>query len=206
MATAMTTELSDTEQTIAAQLSAQAFEQVAVTTLRAYGDELLGYLTGTLHNPEQAREVFSMFAEDLWQGLPKLTLHTTMRAYCYALTRHAARRYLDRDVRRQRRGVSLSAALSMAVATARTDTALYLQSESKRRVAQLRERLSDDERELLTLRIDRGLSWSEVAEALGETADDASTAVARYRKRFQLTKQKLARWAREEGILPTDDE
>jgi len=202
----MTTELSDTEQTIAAQLCARAFEQVAVTTLRAYGDELLGYLVGMLQNAEQAREVFSMFAEDLWQGLPKLTLRTTMRAYCYALTRHAAHRYLDRDLRRQRRGVPLSAVLSMAVATARTDTALHLRSENKRRVAQLRERLSDDERELLTLRIDRELSWSEVADALGDAADDPSTAIARYRKRFQLTKQKLSRWAREEGILPTDEE
>ncbi|MDB4990614.1 MAG: polymerase, sigma-24 subunit, subfamily [Myxococcaceae bacterium] len=200
----MTSELSEIERAIAVELRAEALEQVALLTLRAYGDELLGYLIASLRSEQQASEVFSMFAEDLWQALPKLALRSTMRAYCYALARHAARRYLDRDVRKQRRYVPLSAALSRAVQATRTATGAHLLSENKRRIAVLRARLSDEERELLTLRIDRGLSWHEVAEALGAEAA-ASDAIARYRKRFQLTKQKLARWAREEGIVPSDE-
>lgn len=197
--------VTDTEQAIAELLRTQAFEQVAVTTLRAYGDELLGYLMGTMRDAEQAREVFSIFAEDLWQALPGLTLRTTMRAYCYALLRNAAHRYLDRDLRRQRRNVPLSHAAALAIASARTATAAHLRSENKQRIALLRDRLSVEERELLTLRIDRGLSWTEVAEALGIAAHDATAVITRYRKRFQLTKDKLIRWAREEGISADDE-
>jgi RNA polymerase sigma-70 factor (ECF subfamily) len=79
-------------------------------------------------------------------------------------------------------------------------------SETKHKVALLRERLSKEEQELLTLRVDRGLDWREVAEALGSAEADLGTAVARHRKRFQLVKAKLARWAREEGIVPAPED
>jgi RNA polymerase sigma factor (sigma-70 family) len=205
---------SEIERQIGAFLARGELEQVAIASLRAYADELLGYLIGLLRNEEHAREVFSMFAEDLWHALPKLTLRTTMRAYCYALARHAARRYLARDVRKQRRAVPLSAAelLSKIIAQPRTATPAHADSENQRRVAALRARLTAEEQELLTLRIDRGLEWTEVVEALGEglepgarreaRGDDTARAVARYRKRFQLIKQKLARWVREEGLAP----
>jgi RNA polymerase sigma-70 factor (ECF subfamily) len=198
----------DVEREISASLQRGALEEAAVSTLRAYSDELLGYLIGFLRDPEEAREVFAMFAEDLWSSLRQLTLRTTMRAYCYALARHTAYRYLDRDVRRQRRAVPLSAAdvVSRAVAASRTQTPTFALSETKQQVALLRERLSREEQEVLTLRVDRGLDWREVAEALGSDETDLTTAVARHRKRFQLIKQKLARWAREEGIVPTPEE
>jgi RNA polymerase sigma-70 factor (ECF subfamily) len=189
-------------------LASGALEEAAVTTLRAYSDELLGYLIGLLRDPEQAREVFAMFAEDLWSSLRQLTLRTTMRAYCYALARNTAYRFLDRDLRRQKKGVPLSAAdaISRAVALSRTHTPAFLLSEAKQKVALLRERLSRAEQELLTLRVDRGLDWREVAEALGSDETDLTAAVVRHRKRFQLVKQKLARWAREEGIVPTPED
>lgn len=200
----MTLELSPTERTIFAQLEARELEAAAITSLRAYGDALLGYLISQLRDEPQAREVFSMFAEDLWQALPTLTLRTTMRAYCYALARHAMHRYRDRDLRKQRRAVPLSAALSQAVAATRTQTAAFARSDNQQRIATLRERLHEEERALLTLRIDRALSWAEVAEALEQPPEgELAATVVRCRKRFQLIKQKLSRWAREEGIVPT---
>lgn len=203
----MSSSPSHLEQDIREKLANGAFEAAAVLTLRGYADELLGYLIGLLRSEEHAREVFSVFAEDLWQALPGLTLRTTMRAYCYALARNAAHRYLQRDLRKRRRLVPLSAAdaLSQAIAQHRTSTAAHLLSENQRRITRLRERLSKEEQELLTLRVDRGLDWSEVVEALGDDGDEAR-ALARYRKRFQLIKQKLSRWAREEGIGPVDRE
>jgi RNA polymerase sigma-70 factor (ECF subfamily) len=194
----------DVELEISERLRERDLEAVAVLALRAYSDELLGYLIGMLRDPEQAREVFASFAEDLWLGIQGLSLRTTMRAYCYALARHAAYAHLERNVRRRRQDVPLSAAdvVAHAVAVSRTATPTSLRTENRQRIALLRERLSPDERELLTLRVDRGLDWREVAEALGAEDDDPSSAVARYRKRFQLLKQKLARWAHEDGIVP----
>lgn len=202
----MTYEESESERAIRAALGEHDHERAAVLTLRAYADELLGYLIAQLRDAEQAREVFACFAEDLWQALPKLVLRSTMRAYCYALARHASRRYLDRDVRKQRRGVPLSAALSQLIAAPATRTADFARTETRARIAALRERLTADERELLTLRVDRRLSWSEIAEALGAAESDLARAGARHRKRFQLIKDKLADWAREEGIVPSDDD
>jgi len=193
------------EREIRSALDVHDHERAAVLTLRAYADELLGFLIAQLRDVEQAREVFARFAEDLWQSLPTLTLRSTMRAYCYALARHAAHRFLDRDVRKQRRGVALSAVLSELVAAPATRTAEHVRTESRSRIAALRERLAPDERELLTLRVDRGLSWSEIADALAVGEEELTRAAARHRKRFQLVKDKLARWAREEGIVPGDE-
>lgn len=182
-------------------------ERAAVLTLRAYGDELLGYLVAQLRDLEHAREVFSQFAEDLWQALPQLTLRTTMRAYCYALARNTSHRYRDRDLRKQRRGVPLSAAevVSSLPLAQRTVTAPYARTENQSRIAALRERLTVEERELLTLRVDRQMSFAEIADALDGSSSDLSRAAARQRKRFQLIKEKLAGWAREAGMMERDD-
>lgn len=55
------------------------------------------------------------------------------------------------------------------------------------------------DRMLLVLRLDQGLSWKETAEVLsaeGETAD-----VNALTKRFERLKERLARMAREEGLI-----
>jgi RNA polymerase sigma-70 factor (ECF subfamily) len=52
------------------------------------------------------------------------------------------------------------------------------------------------------LRVDRELSWREVAVALGEEADDEACCAA-LRKRFERLKEKLAGFARERGLLPS---
>lgn len=202
----MTEHPSETERAIAAHLRAGELERVAVLTLEAYADELLGFLFGVLRDETSAREVFSIFAEDLWQGLPRLELKSSMRAWCYALARNAARRYLERDVRKQRRMVPLSAAavISRVVAEVRTATAPAALTHVQQQIEALRARLSNEERELLTLRVDRGLSFREIAEALGDDCD-VERALLRHRKRFQLIKQKLARWARELGIVPSSE-
>lgn len=198
--------LSQTEQDIAARLTAGDLEQAAVLTLRAYGPEILGFLLVQLRSPQHADDVFSTFAEDLWRSLPNLTLHTSMRAYAYALARNAKHRFLARDLRKQRAHAPISEGhvLSQLVAQVRTGTAQYIATASKNKLSELRERLSEDEQALLTLRVDRGLEWREIAEVFGETAD-LTRAAAQKRKRFQLIKDKLAQWAREEGLLGDDD-
>ncbi len=203
----MSQQLSHIEAEIAARLSAQQLEQAAVLTLRAYGPEVLGFLMVQLRDDQQAEEVFSTFAEDLWRSLPTLTLRTSMRAYAYSLARNAKHRFLQRDLRKQRAAVPLSGSPRMAelVAEARTQTAPYLATASKLKLAELRARLSADEQALLTLRVDRGLEWREIAEVFGEPGD-LSRAAAQKRKRFQLIKDKLTKWAREEGLLDSASE
>jgi len=167
----------------------------------------MGFLTAQLASEQYAEEVFSTFAEDLWRSLPGLSLRTTMRAYAYTLARNAKHRFLARDLRKQRAGKPLSQVgpLSELVAHARTETARYIATESKSKLTELRARLSEEEQTLLTLRVDRGLEWKEIAEVLGD-GEDLTRAAAQKRKRFQLIKDKLATWAREEGLLGSDDD
>ena len=195
--------VSQPEGTIGAPIAEGRAEDALRLTFAAYGAEIYGFLVGELHEAERAQEVFALFAEDLWRVMPRLELRSTMRAYCYAVARHALYRYLDSVVRKERRAVPLSHAdWNALVARVRTETSEYLRSEARDRVAALRSALSEDERTLLMLRIDRGLSFREITEVLGETAGDGDPKVqeARLRKRFQLLKDKLRKMALAAGI------
>jgi RNA polymerase sigma-70 factor (ECF subfamily) len=70
-----------------------------------------------------------------------------------------------------------------------------MRTDVKQGVAKLRERLDPDDQTLLILRVDRDLSWREVADVmgLGEPA---------LRKRFERIKTRLREMAREEKIVP----
>jgi len=149
-----------------------------------------------------------MFAEDLWRTLPHLEITVSMRAYTFALARNASHRLLDRRVRKERRHVALSAAgvWSQVAAEVRSATLPHLRTEMKSSIAELRERLSEEEQTLLTLRVDRKLEWNEIAQVVFAGAGPLDTATlkraaARLRKRFELTKEKLRKLAIEAGLI-----
>jgi RNA polymerase sigma-70 factor (ECF subfamily) len=197
------------EERIKAALAAQRQDEALRLTLDGYGPELYGLLLAELRDADRAQDVFALFAEDLWKGIARLSLRSTMRAYCYAVARHAKFRYLDAVVRKERRAMPLSQAdWQVLVAQVRTETEEYLRTSTKDRIAQLRDDLAEEERTLLTLRIDRGMSFREIAEALAEP--DTSEAELkkdelRWRKRFQLVKDRLRERAVALGIVPADE-
>jgi RNA polymerase sigma-70 factor (ECF subfamily) len=76
----------------------------------------------------------------------------------------------------------------------------------KDRFQQLREQLPEDDQTLLVLRVDRGLSWLELAEVmLGDDApasdEQLKTEAARLRQRFQAAKHRLRKLVEEAGLL-----
>ena len=82
----------------------------------------------------------------------------------------------------------------------------YLQTEVKDAVRQLRAALSQDDRDLLTLRIDRELPWKEIAHVLIDETEVSSDAdIARFeaalRHRFSEVKKRLRRLAMDAGLL-----
>jgi RNA polymerase sigma-70 factor (ECF subfamily) len=192
--------LSQTEAEIRAFLAQGDAKQAATALLRAYSDEILGYLVNTLRDRDLAREAFAMFARDLWQGLPKVELEASARAWAYALARNAGHRLVDRVVRKRWRELPMSQFDAQLIGAHETRplTPPYMQTENKQRLASLRARLTLEEQELLTLRLDRGFDFREIAVALGAGADELELVSARQRKRFQLIKRKLAKWLREE--------
>jgi RNA polymerase sigma-70 factor (ECF subfamily) len=171
----------------------------ATVVMREYGPQLLGYLCSVLRSEADAGEVFSMFSEDLWRGLPGFRRECPARVWCYRLAWHAAARFL-RDPYRGRGQRLETTELSRLVAEVRSSVFLGRDQARQATLDRLRQALSPDERALLVLRLDRDLSWSEVALVLSEEGG-APVEEAALRKRFERLKEKLADRARQEGLL-----
>ncbi len=196
------------ERDAVSRLSAGDLTGAATSIVAGYGPEILGFLVAILRDEDAGNEAFSMFMEDLWRGLPGFAQRSSVRVWAYTLARHAAIRLRSSPHRRRNRNLPLSGAeaLSKLVAQVRTDTAPFLKTELKERVAELRQSLSEEDRALLVLRVDRKLEWVDVARVLfplgGEHSERTlGLEVARLRKRFQLVKNKIWRLAKEQGLL-----
>jgi RNA polymerase sigma-70 factor, ECF subfamily len=192
------------EEAIRALHARGELEAAATLTLEAGGPEVLGFLVALLRDRESAAEVFSQFCEDLWAGLPGFRGQGSFRGWVYALARHAMLRFQQDPFRR--RGVPLSAcpALSAAAARVRTLTQRFLRTDVKSRAARLRERLEPEEQLLLVLRVDRALSFQDIAEVMaapGAAPAELRRLGAALRKRFERVKQRLRTLMQEEGLL-----
>jgi RNA polymerase sigma-70 factor (ECF subfamily) len=171
------------ESEIAGALDASDWAAAATATIRGYGPEILHYLCVLLRDRELANDVFADASVRLWDGMPKFRRECSMRTWFYRVawsTASNARRQMAR--RREERLDSDAAAQLIAEVSRSAGTVLAMSAENER----LRAQLTPEEQTLLTLRLDRGLEWSEVALVLDDV--DAATA----RKRFERLKRKLA--------------
>jgi RNA polymerase sigma-70 factor (ECF subfamily) len=198
----------DPEQAIRQAFDAHQLELAAELALEAYGGELLGFLVARLRNPSDAQEVFSMFTEDLWTGLPGFGWRCSVRTWFYVLARSATARYLLGPQARGRRHESASQ-LDVLVERVRSATDVYQQTAVKDRFRLLREQLDDEDQTLLILRVDRNMAWRDLAIALSGNADLDSEAIeretVRLRKAFERVKKQLRQMATREGLLGTGD-
>jgi RNA polymerase sigma-70 factor, ECF subfamily len=189
-------------------------EGAATIALRSYGPEIYSFLAAAARGGDEADEVFSMFAEGLWRNLASFEWQSTFRTWAYAVARRTALRFRRDKQRRARRQEPLpeSSASFRVAAEVRSATQAHLRTEVKSRIAELRDSLPEEDRELLLLRVDRDLSWLELAQVLHDDAEKPlegavlKREAARLRKRFQIVKDRLREMARKEGLLQEDDE
>lgn len=184
------------------------FAGAATTAIRGFGPEIYGFLVGFHRTEQDAADVFSTVTERLWRGLPAFDWACSFRTWAYTIARNASSTHQEDAQRRAREHVPLSevSEVSRLAEQVRTETATHLRTETKSRVAALRESLTADERLLLSLRVDRELDWNDLVRVLhdgGEPlADDAiRRESAKMRQRFQSLKAKLGELARREGLL-----
>lgn len=186
--------------------SARRYDLAATLILNEYGSEILNLLRSRLRSDGNGREVFGMFCEDLWRALPGFEFRCSSRTWAYVLARHAELRFRSEPGRRPERNLPVSEQLHRIAERERTSTSPYRQTVVQERMRQLRQRLHEQDELILLLRVDRGLSWREIACVFLPSdgmADDAAREreAARLRQRFQAIKQALRRWAEEEGLL-----
>ena len=97
--------------------------------------------------------------------------------------------------------------LSQQIEAVRSATLAHLKTEVKTEFQLLREQLEPEEQTILVLRVDRQMTWPQLAEVMADgdsIADEATrkSEAARLRKRFQSIKDKLRKLAKAEGVIP----
>jgi len=190
----------DVEPRVRALLAAGDVDSATALVVDAHGRWVAGYLVAVLP-PDDAEDVKQMWAEDVWNGLGGFRWECKLRTWLYRLALNAVARLKREGYRRRRE--SMPESLPSRLAASITTDSGFLPGSRRARLAALREHLSLDERTLLTLRSDRGMEWSEIAEvlsALGEKVESATL-----RKRYERLTQKLAEMARQQGLLDEDE-
>lgn len=198
-----------TEEKVRAACESGDFKLAATLVLDAYGAELYSFVVAQFHrNWDQADDVFSSFKEDMWRGLPGFQWRCSVRAWCYRLARNAASRYRRTPQNKSYRHIPLEDAsfLDDYAERARTTTQAHLRSEVRDEIQKLRDQLSQEERDLLALRVDRGLPWREVAHAMlpddqRPDGDQIRRLETSLRQRFVDVKKRLKSLAKERGLL-----
>jgi serine/threonine-protein kinase len=185
------------------------FASAANLTVAQLGPEVLRYLGGQLADADLANDAFSIFCERLWSALPRFEWRSSIRTWAYVIARRALVDLQRVEGRRRRRLNPLTEShLSAVAAQVRTATLPLLRTEGKSALARLRDDLPQDDKMLLILRIDRGMSWEDLARvSLEHEAPDQADVrreSARLRKRFQLVKERLRDRARAAGLVDPD--
>jgi RNA polymerase sigma-70 factor (ECF subfamily) len=183
------------DERVRALLDAGARADAATEAIRALGQDVLRYVRSLLRDEADAAEAFSSWAESVWTGLPGFRGEAPLRAWAFRLAYHAALAARDHAWGRRVRPFATGEASRLAE-TLRTASAVRGERQRRRLDAALR-RLSAQDQTLLSLRVDQGLSWQEVADVL--STDTRRVAPKTLAKRYERLKARLA------ADLSTDD-
>ncbi|HET6438743.1 MAG TPA: sigma-70 family RNA polymerase sigma factor [Anaeromyxobacter sp.] len=176
------------ERRVGTLLARGEHREAATEVIRGYGPRVLGYLHRLLGNETDAADAFSLFAEQVWRGMPNFEGRSTVKTWAFKAGWSAAMKVREDAWRRLREALPSSAASHLADQV-RTNTAVRLES-LRQELEVLRAELTAEDQTLLALRLDQELAWEEVAEVLsveGRTVDAVTL-----RKRYERIKARLA--------------
>jgi RNA polymerase sigma-70 factor (ECF subfamily) len=175
------------------------FHRAATEALQLYGSELFGYLCNVARDEDLASDAFSASCERMWKALPSFRWESSLRSWLYTITRNVLSTMRAHPSRRPERNASVSELEDLAHKI-RTETLPIHRTEIREGIRALRDELSPEDSELVLLRIDRKMSWRDIARVVYEGADpDKHTAALR--KRFERAKEHLRRLATERGLV-----
>jgi RNA polymerase sigma-70 factor, ECF subfamily len=195
---------SELEASVRETLNRQDERAACALAIEGFGPEIYGFMLTMSRTDDLAQESFSRFCEDVVRGIRDFKWNSSLRTWLYTLARHACHR-TRRNVVRGRLQLN-DPSFAQLEAQVRSQTAPFLRTEAKDAIRDLRAELTDDERELLVLRVDRDLSWVEIAQVYldADVADGQRVAreAAACRKRFERAKQRLRELAVRRGLMP----
>jgi RNA polymerase sigma-70 factor (ECF subfamily) len=169
----------------------------ATAAIQEYGPQVLRYLRSLLRDEDDASDAFSIFAENVWRGLPSWRGEGSLKAWCFRLAWNAAINLRNEAWRRHGRRFFTGEASALAE---EIRTRSHVKVERQRQALdKLREALDVEDVSLLTLRVDQRLSWAEIADIL--SADGERTEPSALMKRFERLKGRLAKMAKDQGLI-----
>lgn len=182
----------DVERMVCGLLDERAIRRAAELAFRHHGAGIHAYLRGVARDGAVADEAFARFAESVARDLPDWQRRASLRTWLYSVARHALANQRRSSRRHRARFASLEETFGTEIAAEiRERTQTFMNTERLSRFVEIRRSLSEDEEELLALRLDRGMPWLEIAAIVEPEATDPARAAASLRKRFERLKQKL---------------
>ncbi len=187
------------EEQVAKLLAAGDAKGATTIVLRAHGLAAHRLLFAILGDPTLADDAHALFAEWVWRGIGSYRGLSSLRAWCFGVAAHAARRVREEPWRRRARRLSTTGAAALVARQAPSSQPAA--DDLERGLAAVRAELSDSERTLLVLRLDRSLGWREIEQILRELGDPSSAPALR--KRYERLRSKLAQMLKDRGLLDT---
>jgi RNA polymerase sigma-70 factor (ECF subfamily) len=164
--------------------------------------ELRPFLHRLLGDVALADEAVSATCERLWRGLAAFRWECSLRSWSYIVARREASRCRTRHMQAGIKQTTLSAADEVPARA--TSHSGGISTTRRDLLENLRAALSDEDRDLLVLRVERGLAWKEIAVAfLEEDAPDAeviSREAARLRQRYRSIRVGVAGAMADRGV------
>lgn len=171
--------------------------EAAGVAIRGLGPEVLRYLRSTLRDEADAADAHSIWAERLWHGLASFRFECSLLTWALRLATNTAVNVRNAAWRRRVRRFRTGEASAIAAET-RASSLVRVEREA-RGLEALQRLLSVPEQALLALRLDRKLSWQEIADVLSR--DGRPVTAGTVSKRFERIKDRLRRKAREQGLI-----
>lgn len=182
---------------VARLVAAGNVRQAATLVIKAHGPAVLRYLRALLREEDTVGDAFSLFGEWTWRGIANFRGEAPLRSWALGIAWNAAQRVRDEAwyKRKQRLSTGFGSRLAARIRTSSPDTA----ERHAQGLDELRRELPAEDQNLLVLRLDQELAWEEIAAVI--SGGGAPVRAAALRKRFERLKERLARRARERGLL-----
>ena len=180
--------------------------QAADLLLARLSPELRPFLHRLLGDVALADEAHSNTCERLWRGLATFRWECSLRSWSYIIARREASRCRARHARDGIQQTTLSKADQVAARAG--STSRTFSTTRRDQLDSLRASLSDEDRDLVVLRVERGLAWKDIAAAFLEdneaNEENIGREAARLRQRFRAIRVKIAATLAEQSPKGTD--
>jgi RNA polymerase sigma-70 factor (ECF subfamily) len=170
--------------------------------LEGYGTEIRKLMWVVLKERSRVDDAFGMFSEELLKSLPGFRWQSSFRTWVHGMARNICLQALRSPGARER--LMTEGALDRQPQGERTETPPWMKTDIKRRFRSLQGRLSPHEQLLLELRVDRHLSWEQIARAVSDqplSRAELGKKSAVLRQQFQRLKVRLRELAIDESLL-----